>query len=62
MTSSKMRQPGGRKTPCDGKGECSLCNRYDIATIGKVRDVVLPAVCQKGVVIVGRKVRRRRDR
>ena len=27
MTSSK--QPGGRKTPCDGKGECSLCNRYD---------------------------------
>ena len=29
MTSSKMRQPGGRKTPCDGKGECSLCNRYD---------------------------------
>ena len=30
-----------------------------IATIGKVRDVVLPAVCQKGVVIVGRKVRRR---
>ena len=29
MTSSKIRQPGGRKTPCDGKGECSLCNRYD---------------------------------
>ena len=27
-----------------------------IAIIGKVRDVVLPAVCQKGVVIVGRKV------
>ena len=26
-----------------------------IATIGKVRDAVLPAVCQKGVVIVGRK-------
>jgi len=30
-----------------------------IATIGKVRDVVLPAVCQKGVVIVGRKAMRR---
>ena len=30
-----------------------------IATIGKVRDAVLPAVCQKGVVIVGRKAMRR---
>ena len=27
-----------------------------IATIGKVRDVVLPVVCQKEVVIVERKV------
>ena len=30
-----------------------------IATIGKARDIVLPAVCQKGDVIVGRKAMRR---